>query len=305
MNEKTDPKVFITELGRWTEYLPGETLGELLTRNGIYIDQPCGGTGICGKCRVILSDSLPEPTSKEKKIFSPEELASGYRLACQTKASGGMKISVPVQDSQNIKVLDTFQNSPHTAAPSRGDHGSGIAVDIGTTTIVAYLVDLGTGMTLAASSAINPQTSFGADVISRISCIGDDPQKLSELQSAVIRQINSLIKEVFSKTGRSSSAKDSIAVAGNTTMEHIFAGISPESIGRSPFKPQFYGSLEFDAAELGIEAEKEVNVKLLPNIHGFVGGDIVSGIIYTGMHKSDELSLLVDIGTNNEMVLGS
>ncbi len=305
MNEKTDPKVFITEPGIRTEYLPGETLGELLIRKGIYIDQPCGGTGICGKCRVILSDSLPEPTSKEKKIFSPEELASGYRLACQTKASGGMKISVPVQDSQNIKVLDTFQNSPHTAAPSRGDHGSGIAVDIGTTTIVAYLVDLGTGMTLAASSAINPQTSFGADVISRISCIGDDPQKLSELQSAVIRQINSLIKEVFSKTGRSSSAKDSIAVAGNTTMEHIFAGISPESIGRSPFKPQFYGSLEFDAAELGIEAEKEVNVKLLPNIHGFVGGDIVSGIIYTGMHKSDELSLLVDIGTNNEMVLGS
>ena len=305
MNEKINEKVFITERGSWTEYLPGETVGELLLRKGIYIDQPCGGTGLCGKCRVILSGAIPEPTSKEKKIFSEEELSRGFRLACQTKASGGIKVTIPAQDVQNIKVLDTFENGTHTATPCRGGNGSGIAIDIGTTTIVAYLVDLGTGMTLAASSAINPQTSFGADVISRISYIGDDPDKLSELQRAVTKQINSLIKEVFSKTGRKSSAKDSIAVAGNTTMEHIFAGISPESIGRSPFQPQFYDSLEFESSELGIITEKGVKVKLLPNIHGFVGGDIVSGIIYTGMHKSEELSLLVDIGTNNEMVLGN
>lgn len=305
MTEEITKSVFITELGSWTEYLPGESIGELLIRSGIYIDQPCGGTGLCGKCRVILSGTVPEPTSKEKKIFSEEELASGFRLACQTKASGGMKVTIPARDSQSIKVLDTFRNGTHTAAPCRGDQGSGIAVDIGTTTIVAYLVDLGTGMTLSASSAINPQTSFGADVISRISYIGDDPHKLSELQKAVTKQINSLIKEVFSKTGRKPSEKDSIAVAGNTTMEHIFAGISPESIGKSPFKPQFYDSLEFEASEIGIEAEKGVKVKLLPNIYGFVGGDIVSGIIYTGMHRSEELSLLVDIGTNNEMVLGN
>ena len=305
MTEEITKSVFITELGSWTEYLPGESIGELLIRSGIYIDQPCGGTGLCGKCRVILSGTVPEPTSKEKKIFSEEELASGFRLACQTKASGGMRVTIPARDSQNIKVLDTFENGTHTAAPCRSDNGSGIAVDIGTTTIVAYLVDLCTGMTLAASSAINPQTSFGADVISRISYIGDDPHKLSELQKAVTKQINSLIKEVFSKTGRKPSEKDSIAVAGNTTMEHIFAGISPESIGKSPFKPQFYDSLEFEASELGIEAEKGVKVKLLPNIYGFVGGDIVSGIIYTGMNRSEELSLLVDIGTNNEMVLGN
>ncbi|NLD04829.1 MAG: 2Fe-2S iron-sulfur cluster binding domain-containing protein, partial [Synergistaceae bacterium] len=182
MTEEITKSVFITERGIWTEYLPGETVGELLLRKGIYIDQPCGGTGLCGKCRVILSGTVPEPTSKDKKIFSEEELTSGFRLACQTKASGGMKVTIPVQDSQSIKVLDTFENGTHTAAPCRSDNGSGIAVDIGTTTIVAYLVDLCTGMTLAASSAINPQTSFGADVISRISYIGDDPHKLSELQ---------------------------------------------------------------------------------------------------------------------------
>lgn len=305
MTEEITKSVFLTERGSCIEHLPGETVGELLLRQGIYIDQPCGGTGLCGKCRVILSGTIPEPTSKEKKIFSEEELSLGFRLACQTKASGGMKVNIPDQDSQSIKVLDTFENNNDTATVCRGDNGSGIAVDIGTTTIVAYLVDLGTGMTLAASSAINSQTSFGADVISRISYIGDDLDKLSELQKAVTKQINSLIKEVFSKTGRKSSAKDSIAVAGNTTMEHIFAGISPESIGRSPFQPQFYDSLEFESSELGIITEKGVKVKLLPNIHGFVGGDIVSGIIYTGMHKSEELSLLVDIGTNNEMVLGN
>ncbi len=305
MTEEITKSVFVTERGSWTEYLPGETVGELLLRQGIYIDQPCGGTGLCGKCRVILSGTIPEPTSKEKKIFSEEELSSGFRLACQAKASGGMEVTIPAQDSQSIKVLDTFENSNNTYTASRGDDGSGIAVDIGTTTIVVYLVNLGTGMTLAATSAINPQTSFGADVISRISYIGDDPDKLSQLQRAVTKRINSLIKEVFSKTGRKPSAKDSMAVAGNTTMEHIFAGVSPESIGRSPFEPQFYDSLELEASELGINAEKGVKVKLLPNIYGFVGGDIVSGIIYTGMHKSKELSLLVDIGTNNEMVLGN
>ncbi len=305
MTEEITKSVFVTERGSWTEYLPGETVGELLLRQGIYIDQPCGGTGLCGKCRVILSGTIPEPTSKEKKIFSEEELSSGFRLACQAKASGGMEVTIPAQDSQSIKVLDTFENSNNTNTASRGDDGSGIAVDIGTTTIVVYLVNLGTGMTLAATSAINPQTSFGADVISRISYIGDDPDKLSQLQRAVTKRINSLIKEVFSKTGRKPSAKDSMAVAGNTTMEHIFAGVSPESIGRLPFEPQFYDSLELEASELGINAEKGVKVKLLPNIYGFVGGDIVSGIIYTGMHKSKELSLLVDIGTNNEMVLGN
>ena len=305
MTEEITKSVFVTERGSWTEYLPGETVGELLLRQGIYIDQPCGGTGLCGKCRVILSGTIPEPTSKEKKIFSEEELSSGFRLACQAKASGGMEVTIPAQDSQSIKVLDTFENSNNTYTASHGDDGSGIAVDIGTTTIVVYLVNLGTGMTLAATSAINPQTSFGADVISRISYIGDDPDKLSQLQRAVTKRINSLIKEVFSKTGRKPSAKDSMAVAGNTTMEHIFAGVSPESIGRSPFESQFYDSLELEASELGINAEKGVKVKLLPNIYGFVGGDIVSGIIYTGMHKSKELSLLVDIGTNNEMVLGN
>ena len=305
MTEEKGKSIFITGAGSRTEYLPGETVGEVLIRSGIYIDQPCGGTGLCGKCRVILSGTLTEPTAKEKKIFSQAELASGHRLACQAKASEGMKVTIPYQDSQNIKVLDAFRNGTHTAAPCPGDNGSGIAVDIGTTTIVVYLVDLGTGMTLAATSAINPQTSFGADVISRISCIGDDPEKLSELQKTVTRQINSLISSLYLKTGRSPSAKDSIAVAGNTTMEHIFAGISPESIGRSPFKPRFYDSLEFEAEELGVVAGKGVKVKLLPNIHGFVGGDIVSGIIYTEMYKSEELSLLVDIGTNNEMVLGN
>ncbi|MDD2351165.1 MAG: 2Fe-2S iron-sulfur cluster-binding protein, partial [Synergistaceae bacterium] len=217
MTEEITKSVFVTERGSWTEYLPGETVGELLLRQGIYIDQPCGGTGLCGKCRVILSGTIPEPTSKEKKIFSEEELSSGFRLACQAKASGGMEVTIPAQDSQSIKVLDTFENSNNTYTASHGDDGSGIAVDIGTTTIVVYLVNLGTGMTLAATSAINPQTSFGADVISRISYIGDDPDKLSQLQRAVTKRINSLIKEVFSKTGRKPSAKDSMAVAGNTT----------------------------------------------------------------------------------------
>ena len=130
MTEEITKSVFVTERGSWTEYLPGETVGELLLRQGIYIDQPCGGAGLCGKCRVILSGTIPEPTSKEKKIFSEEELSQGFRLACRTKASGGMEVTIPAQDSQSIKVLDTFENGTHRAVPCRDDDGSGIAVDI-------------------------------------------------------------------------------------------------------------------------------------------------------------------------------
>ncbi|MDD4160262.1 MAG: ASKHA domain-containing protein [Synergistaceae bacterium] len=305
MSVERNKGVFIEGREDRTEALPGETAGELLLRQGIYIDQPCGGGGLCGKCRIILSGVLPEPTAKEKKIFSEAELASGLRLACQTKASDGMNITIPVQDSRQIKVLDSFEKGRSSAFPCSAAEGSGIAADIGTTTIVVYLIDLATGMTVAAASGINPQTSFGADVISRISYIGNDPARLAELQKAVITQINILIDEVFSKSGRKPSGKDIMAAAGNTTMEHIFAGVSPESIGRAPFKPRFCDSLELQALELGIKAERGVKVRLLPNIYGFIGGDIVSGIIYTGMHKRKELSLLVDIGTNNEMVLGN
>ncbi|NLD06253.1 MAG: DUF4445 domain-containing protein [Synergistaceae bacterium] len=305
MTIEKDKKVFIKDLGDGVEPMSGETIGEFLLRQGIYIDQPCGGTGLCGKCRMVLEGVLPEPTSKEKKIFSEEELASGFRLACQTKASAGMRISIPNQGSESIKVLDAFEETETLEIAGDNSVGNGIAVDIGTTTIVVYLVDINMRKTLAASSGINPQTAFGADVISRISYIGNDPKRLLELQRAVVNQINSLIKDVLLKTGRILSKKDRIVVAGNTTMEHIFAGISPESMGKAPFEPQFYDSIEFEASDLGVEVGTGVRVRLMPNIYGFIGGDIVSGIIYSGMYKTEELSLLVDIGTNNEMVLAN
>ena len=305
MATENNKKVFIKELVAGVDPEFGETVGELLLRQHLYIDQPCGGTGLCGKCRIVLEGVMPEPTSKEKKIFSEEELASGCRLACQTKASAGMIISIPKQSSENIKVLDAFEETETLGIADDNKGGNGIAVDIGTTTIVVYMIDSNTGKTLAASSSINPQTAFGADVISRISYIGGGPKRLSELQRAVVTQINSLIKDVLSKTGRILSKKDRIVVAGNTTMEHIFAGISPESMGKAPFAPQFYDSIEFEASDLGIEVGTGVRVRLMPNIYGFIGGDIVSGIIYSGMYKKEELSLLVDIGTNNEMVLGN
>lgn len=305
MRENNREEAYISDTEQWSDIRPGETVGELFLRKGIYIDQPCGGTGLCGKCRVIIEGAVPEPTSKEKKLFTEEDLSSGHRLACQAKALPGMTVRVPKQSSAEIKILDTFQDAGAHSAPPGSHDGGGIAIDIGTTTIAAYFVDISTGKTIAAASAINPQTAFGADVISRISYIGDDSGRLEELQKAVVGQTNALIKELGSKTGRFLSAQDKIIIAGNTTMEHILAGVSPESIGRAPFKPQFFSVPEYDALELGIEAEKGVKVKLLPNIYGFVGGDIVSGIIYTGMHRSEELSLLIDIGTNNEIVLGS
>lgn len=289
-----------------TDILENETIGELALRTGLYIDQPCGGKGLCGKCKVIVEDVVPEPTEREKRILSETELSSGIRLACQTKALPGMSIRFPDQKSDQIQVLETFSECTSSVKPSSlPTDPVGIAIDIGTTTIVVYVVDIERRKQLSVISGINPQVAYGADVISRISHVENKRNGLEELQKCLIKQINQLIRDVLDRIGTLRTEVACVVVAANSTMEHIFAGISPSNIGRAPFEPQFYESLEFRASEIGIEVDGDTVVKLMPNISGFVGGDIIAGMLYCEMLRSDALSLLVDIGTNNEMVLGN
>ena len=179
----------------------------------------------------------------------------------------------------------------------------GAAFDIGTTTVVGMLLDLNTGETLAVGSRLNPQTRFGDDVLTRIAYAQRGPQTLSELQAAILQTVDGLLDQMTAEAGIPRERIYEVTFAGNTTMQQLLAGIDPRWLGEVPFVPAISAGLEVDAASLGVAIHPRGRVYLLPVIGGFVGGDTVAGILATGLADLEGPSLLVDIGTNGEIVL--
>ena len=179
----------------------------------------------------------------------------------------------------------------------------GIAFDIGTTTIVGSLINLRTGEDMAVAAKMNPQTSFGDDVVTRIQRCRTEGDGLSKLQSAVLKAVREIIEKLFLKTSVPADAIYEVVFAGNTTMQEILCGIDPSPLGELPFVAAFTRSVHMRAADLKLNVNPEANVYVFPQIGGFVGGDTVAGIVATRLDQTTVPSLLVDIGTNGEIVL--
>jgi uncharacterized 2Fe-2S/4Fe-4S cluster protein (DUF4445 family) len=180
----------------------------------------------------------------------------------------------------------------------------GIGVDIGTTTVVAYLIDLGTGALLGTRSGLNEQRVFGADVISRIQASIERPAGLEELRRRIAGQVSGLARDLLREAAAPDRELVAMTIAGNTTMLHLFAGIAPAAIAAAPFPPVFTGLRVAGAEELGLGLPATTSVYLLPGLSGYVGADIVAGIAALGMAETEGCSLLLDIGTNGELALG-
>ena len=181
----------------------------------------------------------------------------------------------------------------------------GMAFDIGTTTIVGYLMDLNVGKELSVVSTLNPQTQFGADVISRSNYANQEERGLENLHATVIRAINKLVVEATEKAGVDRDAIYVITVAGNTCMHHLFLGLSPRYITISPYIPTISEPVVINAQNLSIRINKAGKILVLPNIAGFVGADTVAVLLATELDKSEGIKLMIDIGTNGEIALGS
>ncbi|MHB0913285.1 MAG: ASKHA domain-containing protein [Armatimonadota bacterium] len=179
----------------------------------------------------------------------------------------------------------------------------GVAVDIGTTTMAAYLLDLVTGKQVSVAASINPQTRIGDDVISRIAYASDGG--LSALHSLVVGELNNLIQLLCAQAEVAPERVYEVAVVGNTCMSHLFLGIDPRHLAQAPYVPTVSQSVALTAAELDVRINPFGRVHVLPNIAGYVGADTVGVILATGMHESEEMTLAIDIGTNGEIVLGS
>ena len=246
----------------------GSTLLQAQIAAGLRPDAPCGGKGTCGKCKVVVEG---------REV-----------LACQTTVD--RDLTVITEETRAANIL--MEGKSIHLKPDGTDRYS-VAFDIGTTTVVAYLLDGTSGQLLAQSSAMNPQGQYGADVISRIQ---HAMKEGGEMLSRCIRTaMTELTEEVCKKAGIGVKEITAAAIVGNTAMHHLLLDIDPKPLVTPPYMPAVY-----DALELG----EGCKARILPNIAGFVGGDTVGCMVSTRFDQVNELTLLIDIGTNGEMVLG-
>jgi uncharacterized 2Fe-2S/4Fe-4S cluster protein (DUF4445 family) len=274
---------------------PGGTpLRDLLFEQGV--EFPCGGQGRCRGCRIRLLKGKAEVNRAQEERLSPEEIAKGWRLACQCVVEGELEIELRQWDAA-ILVDDT-------AFAFRPRQGLGVAVDLGTTTLVAQLLDLARGKVLAVSTALNAQARYGADVMTRLhfAVLGGGQHQLETL---IRQQIVALIEQLLFSAGKHGAEIADIAVVGNTVMHHFFCGIEAEPLAHYPFEPVEGGLQTFRSSALGWKLAGDPLVRFLPCLGGFVGSDVLAGILAAKLIEHDDLVGLVDLGTNGEIVIGN
>lgn len=297
-------EIRIDQTGKRIECREGANLLETLVSAGIFVDNPCNGKGICGKCKVrILSGKVSEMTVSEERLLNPEEIMAGIRLSCMAEVSGTVKIEL-LQKERRHEVL-TKGYMPEFERDAF-DGGYGVVIDIGTTTVVTALVDLKTGEELANASMINAQKQYGLDVLTRITYEYEHPEKGAlKLQEAIVNSINAMIEETCQEAGADRRDIREIDVAANCTMMHMLLGVDARSIGKAPYKPEFTEARELPAKEIGIEAAEDTKLYCLPQVSAYIGADIAAGAYVCGLQKEHRNVLFIDIGTNGEIVLAN
>lgn len=359
----------------------GQNLLQFLTEHGLTVPSPCGGKGLCGKCKVKISGHAERKTVEEEGANPPllnQEVKAEYRLACQVQVGGDLTIELPAMEAEGARILTAgdhcvplnpliTQRLLEVPAPTVDDQGSdverveqalglpgciqpelfpelpatlragggrlsvilagdevltvqavpketlaagsrnlyGIALDLGTTTMVGYLLDLTTGRQLNTYAALNPQRIHGADVISRVDYTIQHETGLAELTQLVRGEINKMIAYFSRENPTLPQSIYQIVVVGNTIMLHLLAGLEVKKIAVSPYIPVVTRDFEYKATEVGIKINPRGRIKFLPMISGFVGADTVAAILASKLAEDTEISLLLDIGTNGEIVLGN
>lgn len=285
-------RVRLEPLGQVLEIERGKHLQDTLSAYGV--EFPCGGNATCKGCRVkLLSGRIP-PTPDEEQVLSPDEISNGWRLGCRLQANEDLVVEVEQWETVILADNSVFHFVPR--------EGIGVAVDLGTTTVVAQSVDLATGRVLRVSSAVNPQVAYGSDVMSRVEYAirNGGRNKLTQL---IRDKIGEMVFEL-AMHGRPADTPREIIIVGNTVMHHLFCGIDVEPLAHVPFEPSRDGLEVFRAGNLGWSFVGDATVRFLPCLGGFVGSDILAGLLATKLPYSDEFVGLVDLGTNGEIVFG-
>jgi uncharacterized 2Fe-2S/4Fe-4S cluster protein (DUF4445 family) len=393
-------KVTFLPDGEVAQVEDGATIMEAAEKAGVYINSLCGGKGVCGKCRVQISNGRVRADKNSISFLSKEEIEEGYALACQTKVDDDMEVVVPPESrleseqilmeqalvdysqpekvavarvtsdpmtlfepiaqkiyldlkgpslEDNISDIDRivrglrkkteyqlFEISLHClqglAAKLRDNewkvtatlcrHGNlwrilqieggdtseqnyGLAIDVGTTTVVAQFVHLKSGNVIGITGSHNLQAHYGEDVISRIIYACGIDKGLDPLHESVTKNINNLIKTLTDESEINPEDITAIVAAGNTTMSHLLLGLAPCSIRLDPYVPTAKDYPQVYAKELGIDISKDGILEVISGVASYVGGDIVAGILACGIADRPETRVLIDVGTNGEIAIGN
>lgn len=282
-------------------------LHEVLDQHGIPLTAHCDGMGLCGKCRVriVCADAQPPPpTPAERRLLSPDELAAGIRLACMWRVVCDAHIEIPAASRLvNFHILtDTSRTDADTQRPVP-TYPFGVAVDIGTTTVVGTLMDLHTGVARAVAARVNAQRAYGADIISRVNHALRNGGA-AELHRALIHTINDILSSLLAQSGASPGDIGEIVLTGNVVMLHTLHQAPLHSLATLPFEPAFVEERSLPAAQLGLQLPAHVTAYSFPLVGGFVGGDTVACMLATNMDQSSQCHMIIDIGTNGEIAVG-
>ena len=350
-----------------------------LRHGGFHVEAPCGGMGICGKCKVRVNGELSPPDEAERNFLGDSRIGRGWRLACRTSILGDVEVhlangeiqgdrktarySLPgvthqkpcpeterfvlslsweevgaqksLEESLRKKLslragrpIDSLAGRDLACFVAEAEPGKpleavftvrgnrvvsirkgctrppllGAVCDIGTTTLVCYLLDLDTGEQLGAVSGRNPQAPFGGDVISRITHALEDQAAFGDMVSAVRQGLSGLLEGLAVESGVSLEDCEEVLLVGNTCMHHLFMGIRPITLGRLPFSTVERTSLPEMAGNLGLSVSPAARVRFLPLIGGFVGADTV-GVLYAVASLPAKTRMVLDLGTNGEIAL--
>ena len=310
------------ELVAETEGVPGETLLARISAAGVFLDAPCGGQGKCGKCLVRLAPDGDEVLACQTHVEGDTDVFLPDAMEMEIAGAGGAEHRNGELRIENAEFADTGNRKNYSgkstrlgsgdtihketdgnntvAAPARYNRRLGVAVDIGTTTVVAHLTDMDTAERIATASGVNAQRPYGADVISRIQYSVDNGH---ETLTRLIRgQLANLILEACASSGANPQSVGYISIAANTIMEHLAAGYSPAGMGVVPFTTVSLFGDEMEAgADLGVGAD--ALLYFAPAISAYVGGDITAGMLAAGLEDMQGPVVYLDIGTNGEIAV--
>ena len=259
----------------------GETILEALARAGIAVSAPCGGLGRCRKCAVWATGELA--------CEDGARLDGQTVLACRTRLTGDARVRVSESKAEILKT------GVSAGEETDGEAGLGVSVDVGTTTLAAYLVERSTGRVLASDARLNPQRPHGADVISRLSFAIESEENAALLQREILAAIDEMTRSMLERAGRAGEEIRCRALVGNTVMMHLLGGYPARPLAFAPFTPAYTALHE---KELG-----GVRTILGGCISGYVGADTLAAALACGLDERDENAMLIDIGTNGEIML--
>lgn len=265
--------------------------------DGIPLEQPCAGRGTCGKCKILVESGAAPPDEVELENLTAGELAVGNRLACRARVQGDMKVTLaPIVVYSNKIFRASSRYKRDRNAPL------GLAIDLGTTTVAAFLTMLDNGEVCAGAASLNQQTVYGADVISRLAAATENPVNAGRLHKLALASINQAV-DSLKLSPRVRQRIERVTVVGNVAMHHLLLRLPLETLAELPFQPHSKAAIHDATALMSGIFPENARVMLPPLVGGFVGSDALACLAYFGFDHPPGPMAAIDLGTNGEVMI--